>query len=66
MAMPRMKKTKSLTKPTNVFKKHAKKPETDDMPGKMMGGKTAHSSRGQMKRGGAMGAKGRRLKGIML
>lgn len=40
MAMRRMKKerTKSLSKPTDVFRKNAKKPENDDEPGKMRGG----------------------------
>ena len=43
MAMRRMKKeTKKLSKPTGVFKKHAKKSEPDDMPGKMRGGGKKH------------------------
>lgn len=54
MAMRRMKKeTKKLSKPTDVFKKHAKKPEPDDMPGKMRGGKTA-------------GKKHKKLEGMMI
>lgn len=41
MAMRRMKKErKALHKPTDVFKRSAKKSEPDDMPGKMGGGKT--------------------------
>lgn len=41
MAMRRMHKpqVKKLSKPTSVFKKSAKKPEPDDTPGKMRGGK---------------------------
>lgn len=41
MAMRRMHKerTKKLARPTDVFKKSAKKPEPDDQPGRMRGGK---------------------------
>jgi hypothetical protein len=35
----KMMKTKSLSKPTAVFAKKPKKPEPDDMPGKIHGGK---------------------------
>ena len=50
MAMRRMKKEgskkqKSLSKPTDVFRKHAKKSEPDDTPGKMGGGPTAGARR---------------------
>ena len=33
---------KRLAKPTAVFAKKPKKPEPDDMPGKMRGGMSAH------------------------
>jgi hypothetical protein len=35
-----MAKVKSLSKPTSVFHKSAKKPEDDDTPGYMKGGKS--------------------------
>ena len=35
----RAKQTKSLSKPTRVFAASAKKPNADDMPGKMRGGR---------------------------
>lgn len=38
--------TKSLSKPTAVFKKSPKKPEADDMPGKMKGGKAPMAGKG--------------------
>ena len=34
--------TKRLAKPTPVFRKGPKKPESDDTPGKMRGGMSAH------------------------
>ena len=41
----KMTMAKRLAKPTRVFAKHAKKPEPDDEPGKMRGGKTAGKHR---------------------
>lgn len=38
MSGRKMTKVKPLSAPTKVFAKNAKKPEADDMPGKMRGG----------------------------
>lgn len=47
---------KPLSKPTSVFKKSAKKPSPDDMPGKMRGGKQP----------GNLTKKARKLRGVMI
>jgi len=53
-----MAKMKSLSKPTAVFKKNAKKPEDDDMPGRMRGGKSPVAR--------PAGAKHKKLRGMMI
>lgn len=50
---------KKVSKPTAVFKKSAKKPEADDMPGKMGGGKTAPMQ-------GRKGMLAKKLKGVAI
>ena len=58
MAKRKMAKVKPLTKPTAVFNKKPLKPEKDDMPGKMTGGKQPG---GLAKKG-----HGKKLRGVMI
>jgi hypothetical protein len=59
MAKRRMKKAvKRLSAPTAVFAQKAKKPEPDDMPGKMRPAGVGHRK--------GMGRAGKKLRGVML
>jgi len=58
MAKRKMSKVKPLTKPTAVFNKKPLKPEKDDTPGRMTGGKQPG--------GLAHHARSKRLKGVTI